>query len=104
MLAAILDHVNQGIMMIDANRRVAVCNRRGLEMLDIPAGLMASRPLFDDVLRYQWDHGEFGPDGAGVEAAVRQFVLSGGLSAEVHCYERRRPNGADPGNQQHSAA
>ena len=93
-LAAILDHVNQGIMMIDANRRVAVCNRRGLEMLDIPAGLMASRPLFDDVLRYQWDHGEFGPDGAGVEAAVRQFVLSGGLSAEVHCYERRRPNGA----------
>ena len=45
-LAAILDHVNQGIMMIDGDRRVPVYNMRALEILDIPPELLASKPLF----------------------------------------------------------
>jgi PAS domain S-box-containing protein len=92
-LAATLDHMSQGIMMIDADQRVPVHNRRVLEMLDLPLALMARKPPFEDILRFQWARGEFGPDGTGVEDAVRQFILSGGISHELNFYERRRPDG-----------
>ncbi len=92
-LAATLEHMSQGIMMIDGDRRVPVYNMRALEILDIPPELMASKPLFDDILRFQSERGEFGPDGTGFDDATRRLFLAGGVSAETDSYERRRPNG-----------
>jgi signal transduction histidine kinase len=92
-LQAILEHVDQGIMMMAADRRVIACNRRAMDLLDIPAELVASKPLFDEILRFQWDRGEFGPEGADVDEPLRQFLASGGVSPEVHRYDRRRPDG-----------
>ena len=45
-LATTLAAMDQGLLMVDAEGTVAVCNARAEEMLELPAGLMASRPAF----------------------------------------------------------
>jgi signal transduction histidine kinase/CheY-like chemotaxis protein len=94
MFGAALENMSQGIMMIDAGRRVQVCNQRATALLDLPVQLMASHPLFDDVLRAQWRSGEFGIDGKNLEEQVRTFVRSGGILDQPQTYQRVRPNGS----------
>jgi signal transduction histidine kinase/CheY-like chemotaxis protein len=91
---ATLENISQGIMMIDANRRVAVVNRQAIRLLGLPEEYLTSRPFFDEVLAYQWSSGEFGSDGASLEPKVLNFIRSGGATGEVTVYERTRPNGA----------
>ena len=93
LLELTLQHMSQGLMMIDAGGRVQVCNDRAVQQLGLPAPLMDTQPLFDDVRRLQWDNGEFGADGKSLPADVRSFVLSGGTSSKLNIYERVRPNG-----------
>ena len=86
-LTMTLDHINQGICMVDANGRIAVWNTRALQLLDLPAKLMESRPSFDDVLSYQHETGEFAYE------PVPQYVLEARLARIPFVYERMRPNG-----------
>lgn len=88
-LETTLERIDQGIMMVNADRVVAVCNQRAIEMLGLPAALMARRPRFEEVLAFQWETGEF----AYTEEAVKDFVRAGGILDTPHVYERRRPNG-----------
>jgi PAS domain S-box-containing protein len=92
-LAATLNHMSQGILMMDGDHRVQVHNRRVQEMLDLPPELLATKPLLEDILRFQRGQGEFGPDGTGIDETLRQFVLAGGVLDQSHTYERRRPDG-----------
>ena len=85
--------MSQGILMVDADRRVQVCNRRAMMKLDLPEALMASRPLFDEVLRYQWESGEYGGNGGAIEPWLRELALAGGIAESDQTYERTRPNG-----------
>ena len=48
-LETTLASMDQGLVMVDAGGAVAVCNRRSIELLDLPAELMALRPCFDTV-------------------------------------------------------
>jgi signal transduction histidine kinase len=89
LLEATLEHMDQGLIMIDDKRTVAICNRRAMELLDLPAELMAARPKFEDVLTYQWQRNEF----AGSDETFRSFVRRGLLLDGPRVYERRRPNG-----------
>jgi signal transduction histidine kinase len=92
-LEATFENMSQGIMMIDAQSRVQVCNQRAMTLLDLPRSLMASRPLFSEILRHQLESGEFGESAGDLDEVLRAFVLSGGLSAEPHEYIRHRANG-----------
>ncbi|HLJ21827.1 MAG TPA: ATP-binding protein [Stellaceae bacterium] len=93
LLEVTLENMSQGILMVDAARNVQVCNRRAMELLDLPRELLAGRPKFADVLRWQWERGEFGKDGRSVDDWLRSFVLAGGTAQEPQSYERERPNG-----------
>jgi PAS domain S-box-containing protein len=84
-----LERMEQGVMMVSAEMRVEVCNRKARELLDLPEPLMAAKPSFAEVLRYQWSQDEF----AKTSDELRRFVASGGISLEAHRYERTRPNG-----------
>ena len=86
-----LDNISQGIIMVDAQRRVPVVNRRVMELLGLPAGLFARLRSFDEILKWQLDQGEFGP-GGDAASGFRLFVEHGGLDAHP-LYERTRPNG-----------
>ena len=86
-----LDNISQGIIMVDAQRRVPVVNRRVMELLGLPAELFARLRSFDEILNWQLEQGEFGP-GGDAASGFRTFVEQGGLDAHP-LYERTRANG-----------
>ena len=89
LLEVTLDRMEQGIMMVNAERVVEVCNRRAMELLDLPPELMASRPTFGQVLAHQWASDEF----IHTPEDVLDFVRGGGILDRPHRYDRLRPNG-----------
>jgi signal transduction histidine kinase/CheY-like chemotaxis protein len=89
LLEATLEHMDQGIMVVDADRMVPVCNRRAMDILELPEELMTSLPRFDEVLAYQWQHHEFD----GSDEALKEVIKAGGALDEHQVRERRRPNG-----------
>ncbi|HEX2555298.1 MAG TPA: PAS domain S-box protein [Microvirga sp.] len=89
LLREAVEAMDQGLMLIDADERVPVCNRRAVELLDLPADLMAANPAFDAVRRHQLATGEFTRAGEDILALARRA----GLNAAPRVYERERPNG-----------
>ncbi len=89
LLEATLERMEQGVMMVNADRVVEVCNRRAMELLELPAAMMASKPTFEAVLEYQWTTDEF----ARTSQELQDFVRNGGILETAQCYERERPNG-----------
>jgi diguanylate cyclase (GGDEF)-like protein len=87
LLEVTLDNMDQGLVMVDADGTVAVCNRRAMQLLDLPLELMRSKPPFEAVRRYQFEQDEF------VNDSPHHGVSSRGLRREQHIYERERPNG-----------
>jgi PAS domain S-box-containing protein len=89
LLEATLEHMDQGLLVMDGEHRVAVSNRRAVELLGLPDDLMRGRPLFEDVRRYQARSGEFeyAPD------EVMDLVRREGFTSGPQVYERVRPNG-----------
>ncbi len=88
-LETTLEFMGQGLMMISANRAVAVCNQRAIEMLGLPPEMKAPGTAFADILAYQWRSDEFMHTPADIQA----FIRSGGILDSAHVYERRRPDG-----------
>lgn len=88
-LEVTLKHMDQGIMMVDANHRVAVYNARVTEIMGVPEELLKRHPSFEELLAYQWEQNEFNETRAEVQSVIRD----GGLLKKAQIYERRRPNG-----------
>lgn len=59
-LEAVVGHIGQGIMMIGPDRRLAVVNRRAVEMLDLPPGLTLPGTPIGTIVAWQEQAGEFG--------------------------------------------
>ncbi len=91
MLEAILDNMVEGVSVVDRDLNVVRFNRRGLELLDLPAGLFASGlTSFADVIRFNAERGEYGP--GDVDAQVEERVALA-RRFEAHHIERERPDG-----------
>jgi PAS domain S-box-containing protein len=93
LLELTLENISHGIILIDADHRVPVINRRAAALLDLPAALIADVPKFEDLLKFHWQAEEFGPEGSLVDEAMRNFIRAGGISDALQQYERHRPNG-----------
>lgn len=89
LLEATLERMEQGVMMVNAQRVVEVCNRRAAELLGLPPQMMAARPSFEAVLEYQWKTDEF----AQTPPDIQAFVRAGGILDRRQSYERKRPDG-----------
>jgi PAS domain-containing protein len=48
---AALNNMSQALCMVDAERRLIVCNHRYVELFALPPGLAAPRALLNDILR-----------------------------------------------------
>jgi signal transduction histidine kinase/DNA-binding NarL/FixJ family response regulator len=90
-LEVTLENISQGIVMIDADRAVAVYNQRCIELLGIPPEVVARAVSFDDVLSWQIGSGEFDD---GTAASMRSVGHAAALSQSAPRYERTRPNGS----------
>jgi diguanylate cyclase (GGDEF)-like protein/PAS domain S-box-containing protein len=89
LLKATLDNMNQGLIVVDEKDTLPICNRRALELLDLPAELMALRPRTGDVIAYQTARGEFNAAPAHVLERLQPHTHD----ETENVYERTRPDG-----------
>ena len=91
-LTATLENMSQGIIMVDGRDRIAVINRRAIEMLGLPPELIKQGANFQDILDWQIGVGEFDPSDPAT-AEIRRLAETGGFSPDLQVYERVRANG-----------
>ncbi|HYF56585.1 MAG TPA: EAL domain-containing protein [Salinarimonas sp.] len=89
LLDSTLENMDQGLLMVDEDGVVQVCNQRAVHLLDLPPEIMASKPAFEAVRRYQWEQGEF----ADIDQSLAAVMGRHGPMIPGSCYERKRPNG-----------
>ncbi len=89
MLEATLDNMDQGLIMVDAAGFIKVCNHRAIELLDLPADLMATYPRFSDVVRVQNERGDF----RKADDRMRRWFETANIELTQHAYERETPGG-----------
>jgi PAS domain S-box-containing protein len=68
-LQLVLDNLDEGIAMVDADMRIAMINDQGLDLLGLPGERFGPGAPFKEMLRYLAEQGEFGP--GDVEELVR---------------------------------
>ncbi|MCC8967293.1 PAS domain S-box protein [Bradyrhizobium sp. Pear76] len=89
LLQAALENMEQGLIVVDNKGALPVCNRRAMELLDLPPSLMDSNPNADELIAYQTRQGEF----ANVPDDVKSRLLPRIHGESRNVYERKRPNG-----------
>ncbi|AOW12703.1 hypothetical protein LPB72_16935 [Hydrogenophaga crassostreae] len=88
-----LESISQGWTKSDASGRFVMYNRRMLELLDLPEALMLGQPTGEQVLRFQRERGDFGPDLAYVDESIRAPMDRGNLGQIPDRYLRRTRDG-----------
>jgi PAS domain S-box-containing protein len=88
LLKATLDNMDQGLIVVDDKQRLAICNPRAMQLLDLPASLIATQPLAEDVIAYQAARGEFinAPEYLQARQLPRPF-------SDADIWDRKRPDG-----------
>ena len=85
-----LEQMDQGIMLIDRDGTVPICNRKAIELLGLSPTVMAGRPRFNDVLQEQFAAGKLHP---GLAQARKILGEASSITAQTHIYDRIRPDG-----------
>lgn len=93
-LAAALDNMSQGLIMVDSRRRTPVVNRRFSELLGLPEGLARPNGSFDTILDWQLSTGDLSYPIRG-NTLASMLAQRGGLDAAVPVYERTRADGTE---------
>mgnify|MGYP003632305096 CR=1 FL=1 len=91
MTAAGLNLIQQALSIYDSDLKLAVCNRRFVEMFDLPPELGQPGASFAETIRYLVTRGEYG-EVDEVEQAVAARVQAA-RAFEPHYMERMRPGG-----------
>jgi diguanylate cyclase (GGDEF)-like protein len=84
-----LENMDQGIIAVDQNGRLPICNKRATQLLGLPRDFMSKGPSANEVLAYQASTGEFEALSTDVQGKLNP-CLSGGIATS---YERTRPDG-----------
>jgi PAS domain S-box-containing protein len=87
-LRVTFDHMGDGVVMFDADLRLASWNRNFQELLDVPDSFVAGRPGMEDYVRLLVGRGELGQGDA--EAEVERYRERVNAQWSV---ERERPDG-----------
>ncbi|GAC1627779.1 MAG: PAS domain-containing hybrid sensor histidine kinase/response regulator [Nevskia sp.] len=90
LLRATLEHLSQGVSVIDKDLRLVAWNRRYIELLDYPDGLVSVGRPIEEVFRFNARRGLFGPGEIEEQVARRLAHLRAGTP---HMHERELPGG-----------
>lgn len=93
LLRQVLDGVDAGICIVDAEGRIVLYNRRLPEILGLPESLLAGRPSQDDVIRFQASRGDLDALGIDTEARMAQVAAKIQKATEPFRYERANRDG-----------
>ncbi len=95
-LTATLDSLAQGVLSVDAQGRCNTWNRRFVELLQVPDGLMQQHPTLDELRQFQLVHGHFGERLERLDDAGRRNILGfaqGDTRPVALRYQRTRIDG-----------
>lgn len=90
LLRATLEHLPQGVSVVDKDLRLVAWNQRYVELLDYPEGLISVGRPIEDVFRFNAERGLFGQGRIEEQVARRLSHLRAGTP---HMHERALPNG-----------
>jgi signal transduction histidine kinase len=85
-----LDRLEQGLAIFGPDLCLVLCNRRALQLLDLPESFARPGTALEDVFRYNAERGEYGP--GDVPTQVRERMARA-RSMEWHSFERQRRDG-----------
>lgn len=88
---ASLEHLPQGVSVIDSELRLVAWNSRYAQIFDFPAHLLEIGRPIEDLLRYNAERGLLGP-GHEEHAILRRLTFL--RNGSPHMYERERPDGS----------
>ena len=91
-LSAAVENISQGLMMIDEKGQLLLLSSRTIELLDLPPELLARKPSFAELVKWQLDSGEYATE---PEREKRLLVRAepGRFDFQNSRYERTRPDG-----------
>jgi diguanylate cyclase (GGDEF)-like protein/PAS domain S-box-containing protein len=75
LLQTTLTSISQGILLFDAHHRVRKFNPRVCELLDLPLSLLSRLPTEQDLVHFQLERGDFGPDAQLVDILARRGLI-----------------------------
>ena len=94
LLQAALEHLPQGVSVVDQELRLVAWNRRYVELFDYPPDLVVQEQPIEDLLRYNARRGLLGTDeDRSIEALVERR-LEHMRAGRAHEHERRMPDGS----------
>jgi signal transduction histidine kinase len=82
------DNMGDGVVMFDAEPRLASWNHKFQQTLDLPEAVLAGRPSYGDLFRYLAERGEFGA--INIDAEWQRYAANVDRQWSV---ERTRPDG-----------
>jgi PAS domain S-box-containing protein len=90
LLRATLEHMEQGLLVLDAEFRIKMWNDRWIELLDIPAAFVAVGASMEPIVRVAAERGEFG---SGDTEGMMRRRLESWRSGTAEVAEFHPPNG-----------
>lgn len=89
-LEIVLESINHGIGMLDADLNLAVFNQEFMDVLEFPPALRIAGTSFETFIRYNAERGEYGEGDVDDLVQTRVDLAK---KFEPHCFERTRPDG-----------
>jgi signal transduction histidine kinase len=89
LLRATLEHLPQGVSVVDAQLRLVAWNRRYVEIFGFPPGLVQIGRPIETLIRYNAERGLFGRGNAEADIQRRLHHLRSG---STHAHERELPD------------
>jgi signal transduction histidine kinase len=89
MLDLTLEHMDQGIAMITPDGMVPVCNRRALDLLELPDEVMMGQTTITEIMNIMRNRHEYDT----VDPKLRSLVEQAETFDLPEVYTRKRPNG-----------
>lgn len=89
LLRATIERMHEGLIVVDRDDRISICNQQAINLLGLPQAYSSSRPTSAELFAYQEGRGEF----ANVSEEVRQRLRPRVSQGAEYSFERTRPGG-----------
>jgi diguanylate cyclase (GGDEF)-like protein/PAS domain S-box-containing protein len=86
LLQTTLDHMDQGLLVVEPDMSVPVLSKRATEILCLPAAFAENPPSFPEILAYQCESGAISRE--LMQSGINSFILNCEDLPETHVYER----------------
>jgi PAS domain-containing protein/two-component sensor histidine kinase len=91
LLASVIEHMEQGLIVMDAGLTVLAVNVRAEELLRLPPGILMVGASMVDFVRFCAERGDYGP--GEIEALVRERIAIATSDTGAHGSDRRFDDG-----------